>query len=88
MLTFWVENYQESSFFGIKINWRNRYTTVIQVIMKRYLFALKSIRSTNLESPSEDAKKHWLAQIKRISIKSNLWQIPTTIVKWKQISRF
>jgi len=59
---FLVENYQEATFWYKKLIDATANTTVSSSYYERYLFALKSIRSTNLESPSED--KDWLAQIK------------------------
>ncbi|MEQ8420029.1 MAG: hypothetical protein RIB64_08510, partial [Arenibacter algicola] len=60
--SFLVENYEEAIFWYKKLIDANRSSKAKASYYERYLFALKKIRSTVVESTSED--KDWLAQIK------------------------
>lgn len=59
---FLVENYEEAIFWYKKLIDANSSSKAKASYYERYLFALKKIRSTVVESTSED--KDWLAQIK------------------------
>jgi hypothetical protein len=59
---FLVENYEEAIFWYKKLIDTNNSSIAKASYYERYLFALKKIRSTVVESNSED--KDWLAQIK------------------------